>query len=187
MPIRAPSGSSGHAVLAEPCARDLRQSFRDFGKAADVFGVDSTEIPAVVIDSDPGDVLIWDYRLIHASFNGLDRRRFFSVNFRERAAQRAPDPVRRPRWLELTATSEDRNSTVDNVVMVPVPEELEEQVRFLRHLAGDGRDARRLERGRGRRALRAARRRPDRSRDRRRSAPSTTNPSPSPGPPRQRG
>jgi Phytanoyl-CoA dioxygenase (PhyH) len=64
-------------------ARDLRRSFRDFGKSVEVFGVDSTEIPATVIDSDPGDVLVWDYRVIHASFNGLERRRFFSVNFRE--------------------------------------------------------------------------------------------------------
>jgi ectoine hydroxylase-related dioxygenase (phytanoyl-CoA dioxygenase family) len=71
----------------------VRGALREFGKAADVFGVDSTEIPAVVVDSDPGDILIWDYRLVHASFNGLDRRRFFSVNFRERQAERAPDPV----------------------------------------------------------------------------------------------
>jgi ectoine hydroxylase-related dioxygenase (phytanoyl-CoA dioxygenase family) len=66
-------------------ARQLRQSFRQFGTSRDVFGVDSTNIPATVIDSDPGDILIWDYRVVHASFNGLDRRRFFSVNFREPA------------------------------------------------------------------------------------------------------
>jgi ectoine hydroxylase-related dioxygenase (phytanoyl-CoA dioxygenase family) len=67
-------------------ARGLRGTFREFGKTREVFGVDSTAIPATVIDSDPGDILIWDYRVIHASFNGLDRRRFFSVNFREPAA-----------------------------------------------------------------------------------------------------
>jgi hypothetical protein len=96
-PLRADSGAirvlPGTHYWQSPYAKDLRRSFRDFGKAADVFGVDSTEVPAVVIDSDPGDVLIWDYRLIHASFNGLDRRRFFSLNFREPAAESAPDSV----------------------------------------------------------------------------------------------
>ncbi len=96
-PLRADSGAirvlPGTQYWQSPYAKDLRRSFREFGKSADVFGVDSTEVPAVVIDSDPGDVLIWDYRLIHASFNGLDRRRFFSVNFRERQAESASGPV----------------------------------------------------------------------------------------------
>jgi hypothetical protein len=95
--LRADSGAirvlPGTHYWESPYARDVRGALREFGKAADVFGVDSTEIPAVVVDSDPGDILIWDYRLVHASFHGLDRRRFFSVNFRERQAQRAPDPV----------------------------------------------------------------------------------------------
>ena len=95
--LRADSGAirvlPGTQYWQSPYARDLRRGFRDFGKTADVFGVESTEIPAVVVDSDPGDILIWDYRLVHASFHGLDRRRFFSVNFRERQAERASDPV----------------------------------------------------------------------------------------------
>jgi hypothetical protein len=61
----------------------LRSSFREVGRSRELFGVDSTAIPAVVVNSDPGDLLVWDYRVIHASFNGLNRRRFFSVNFRE--------------------------------------------------------------------------------------------------------
>lgn len=85
--LRADSGAirviPGTHFWQESFARDLRRSFRDFGKSVEVFGVDSTEIPATVINSDPGDLLVWDYRVIHASFNGLDRRRFFSVNFRE--------------------------------------------------------------------------------------------------------
>jgi ectoine hydroxylase-related dioxygenase (phytanoyl-CoA dioxygenase family) len=64
-------------------ALGLRHSFRDVGKTHELFGVESPGIPATVIDSDPGDVLVWDYRIIHASFNGLNRRRYFSVNFRE--------------------------------------------------------------------------------------------------------
>jgi Phytanoyl-CoA dioxygenase (PhyH) len=70
-------------------AAGLRRSFREIGRSRELFGVDSTGIPATVIDSDPGDVLVWDYRIIHASFNGLDRRRYFTVNFRERVAASA--------------------------------------------------------------------------------------------------
>jgi Phytanoyl-CoA dioxygenase (PhyH) len=96
-PLRADSGAirvlPGTQYWQSPYARDLRGAFRDFGKTADVFGVESTEIPAVIVDSDPGDILIWDYRLVHASFNGLDRRRFFSVNFRERAREDASEPA----------------------------------------------------------------------------------------------
>jgi ectoine hydroxylase-related dioxygenase (phytanoyl-CoA dioxygenase family) len=72
-------------------AQRLRRSFREFGKSREVLGVDSTAIPATVIDSDPGDVLVWDYRIIHASFNGIDRRRFFTLNFRESLEANGPD------------------------------------------------------------------------------------------------
>ena len=50
----------------------LRSSFREVGRSRELFGVDSTAIPAVIIDSDPGDLLVWDYRVIHASFNGRE-------------------------------------------------------------------------------------------------------------------
>lgn len=88
--LRAESGAirviPGTHHWQSPYAAGLRRSFRDVGKTREIFGVDSTEVPATVIDSDPGDVLIWDYRIIHASFNGHDRRRYFSVNFREPAS-----------------------------------------------------------------------------------------------------
>jgi ectoine hydroxylase-related dioxygenase (phytanoyl-CoA dioxygenase family) len=73
-------------------AAGLRRSFREVGRTRDLFGVDSTDIPGTVIDSDPGDVLVWDYRIIHASFKGLNRRRYFSVNFREPVAATVSEP-----------------------------------------------------------------------------------------------
>jgi hypothetical protein len=86
-PLRADSGAirvlPGTHFWQGGYAVGLRQSFREVGKSRELFGVDSTEIPATTIDSDPGDVLVWDYRIIHASFNGLNRRRYFSVNFQE--------------------------------------------------------------------------------------------------------
>jgi ectoine hydroxylase-related dioxygenase (phytanoyl-CoA dioxygenase family) len=94
--LRAESGAirviPGTHYWQSPYAVGLRRSFRDVGKTGETFGVESTEIPATVIDSDPGDVLIWDFRIIHASFKGFDRRRYFSVNFREPAAASAQTP-----------------------------------------------------------------------------------------------
>jgi hypothetical protein len=89
-PLRADSGAirviPGTHYWQGAYARQLRKSFREFGSSQQVFGVESTAIPATVVDSDPGDVLVHDYRVVHASFNGLDRRRFFTINFREPAA-----------------------------------------------------------------------------------------------------
>jgi hypothetical protein len=89
-PLRADSGAirvlPGTHFWQGDYAVGLRQSFRDVGKSRELFGVDSTDVPAIVVDSDPGDVLVWDYRIIHASFNGLNRRRYFTVNFQERVA-----------------------------------------------------------------------------------------------------
>jgi hypothetical protein len=48
------------------------------------FGVEPDEIPCFTIDNDPGDVLVWSFRTFHASFHGGDRRRSFSLTFRQR-------------------------------------------------------------------------------------------------------
>jgi hypothetical protein len=49
----------------------------------DTFGVDYDQIPSVVVESRPGDLLMWNYRTVHASFGGDDRRRLFSVSFKQ--------------------------------------------------------------------------------------------------------
>jgi hypothetical protein len=65
-------------------ATELRRSLHDPAAIRSAFGVDPEEIPAWTIESEPGDVVIWSYRSIHASFNGGQRRRLFSLNFRAR-------------------------------------------------------------------------------------------------------
>lgn len=89
-PLRADSGAiriiPGTHHWDETFARSIRSQFRTFGRTREVFGVESEEIPSIILNSDPGDLLVWDYRTIHASFHGQDRRRFFSLNFRVPAA-----------------------------------------------------------------------------------------------------
>ena len=70
-------------------ARTLRRDFTDVDGPEEVFGVAREDIPAYVLESEPGDAVVWDYRTIHASFGGRQRRRLLSLNFKEQAADPA--------------------------------------------------------------------------------------------------
>ena len=71
--------------LRAECA-EAHQGARDRSRAT--FGVDDRELPSVALETDPGDIVVWDFRTIHASFYGGTRRRLFSINFRERPYRR---------------------------------------------------------------------------------------------------
>jgi ectoine hydroxylase-related dioxygenase (phytanoyl-CoA dioxygenase family) len=49
-------------------------------------GVDWHEIPAYTITNSPGDVLLGDFRLFHATVNSGANRRLFTLNFRQTGA-----------------------------------------------------------------------------------------------------
>lgn len=70
----------------DPYARGLRRDLNDPEAIRGIFGVDPADIPSWTLENEPGDVIIWSFRTIHASFNGGQRRRLFSLNFREPAA-----------------------------------------------------------------------------------------------------
>lgn len=57
--------------------------FSDTDKIRDHFGVEADELPSHTVDTNAGDLVVWDYRVIHASFRGGPRRRLLSINFRE--------------------------------------------------------------------------------------------------------
>ncbi len=46
----------------------------------DSLGVPGSQVPATILDTVPGDVLVFDHNLLHASFNGSGRRRMFTLN-----------------------------------------------------------------------------------------------------------
>jgi hypothetical protein len=50
------------------------------------YGVKPEELPSWTLESEPGDLIVWSFRTVHASFNGGQRRRLFSINFREALA-----------------------------------------------------------------------------------------------------
>ena len=51
---------------------------------SDIFGMTGDQIPAVALESNPGDVLVFNHRIKHSSWGGSNRRRMFTMNFSER-------------------------------------------------------------------------------------------------------
>ena len=78
--IRIIPGSHFHQ---QTFSRTLRRAFKNEAGVTEVFGVEGREIPSIVVESVPGDLVLWNFRTIHGSYNGGERRRLFSLNFGE--------------------------------------------------------------------------------------------------------
>jgi hypothetical protein len=87
-PLRAETGAirviPGSQFFRESFAKALRAGFREPAQIEDHFGVPASEIPSVTLETDPGDLVVWDFRAVHASFGGGVGRRLFSINYRQR-------------------------------------------------------------------------------------------------------
>ncbi len=55
---------------------DARQARR----SPELWGIEQREVPAVALESRPGDVVAFNHNLMHASFGGDRRRRMFTLN-----------------------------------------------------------------------------------------------------------
>lgn len=69
--------------FSETFATTLRADLEDPAKVLMTYGVDGSEIPSVALDTNPGDLLVGNYRTLHASFKGGDGRRLFTMSFKE--------------------------------------------------------------------------------------------------------
>ena len=67
----------------------FRQVTKEPERIPENLGVGIDEIPAWTLETEPGDVIVTNFRTLHASFNGRARRRLFTVNFRAAADDRA--------------------------------------------------------------------------------------------------
>ena len=55
-------------------------------ESEELWGVSPAEIPGdVALESEPGDLVVFDHNLLHASFGGGNRRRMFTINLHKRA------------------------------------------------------------------------------------------------------
>lgn len=88
-PLRGDTGAirmlPGTNFFGSPYSQAVRRGTDDAASVEQVFGVAPDELPAYVLETEPGDCVVWDYRTIHASFGGKNRRRLLSLNFREPA------------------------------------------------------------------------------------------------------
>ena len=62
----------------------LQSQLRGTDKAPSLFGITGDQIPAVALESNPGDIVVFNNNLKHSSWGCSDRRRMFTMNFSER-------------------------------------------------------------------------------------------------------
>jgi hypothetical protein len=62
-------------------ANSLEEHLRE---SEDTLGVHGRDVPAMALETLPGDLLMFDLCTKHASFGGSDRRRMFTINLQER-------------------------------------------------------------------------------------------------------
>ena len=53
-------------------------------KSEDLWGVDGAQVPAQAVETQPGDVVVFDHKTKHASFGGGGWRRMFTMNMCQR-------------------------------------------------------------------------------------------------------
>ncbi|HLK57073.1 MAG TPA: phytanoyl-CoA dioxygenase family protein [Chthonomonadaceae bacterium] len=75
----------GSHVLGSPWVAQVRR----VGRPEEHFGVHGRDIPAIPLESQPGDVVVFNHNLHHASFGGNSARRMFTLNLCRRAQEGA--------------------------------------------------------------------------------------------------
>jgi hypothetical protein len=74
---------SGTGDVGGSYVMTIRQLFNDPDNARETLGIELDEVPSWTLEVDPGDLIVGNYRTMHASFGGGPRRRLFTVNFKE--------------------------------------------------------------------------------------------------------
>ena len=71
----------GSHRVGEGYAESLQQKI---GRSKETFGVQGRDIPAVALETKPGDLVCFNHNTKHASFGGGARRRMFTINVCQR-------------------------------------------------------------------------------------------------------
>jgi hypothetical protein len=86
-PQRADTGAirmiPGTNFFRDEFAKSVRGRLLDVPRISEVLGVEPRDIPSWTLETDPGDVVVWNYRTVHGSFGGGEHRRLISLSFRE--------------------------------------------------------------------------------------------------------
>lgn len=60
---------------------------KDVKKSQELWGVSGSEVPAVALEVNPGDIVAFLHNTKHAAFGGSERRRMFTINCCERVGE----------------------------------------------------------------------------------------------------
>lgn len=74
----------GSHRTGEGFAEDVQAHIRDIPEA---FGGDGAGLPALALETGPGDVVVFNHNLKHAAFGGSTRRRMFTINCSQRFSE----------------------------------------------------------------------------------------------------
>lgn len=63
-----------------------RPEFRDWaargaGSSCALWNIEGRDVPSVALESQPGDIVVFNHNLMHAAFGGSTQRRMFTINF----------------------------------------------------------------------------------------------------------
>ncbi|MDA1192903.1 MAG: phytanoyl-CoA dioxygenase family protein, partial [Candidatus Poribacteria bacterium] len=64
------------------------------GKSRDLWGIGGADVPAVALETKPGDILCFNHNTKHAAFGGGVRRRMFTMNLCQRYPESRLDDLR---------------------------------------------------------------------------------------------
>ena len=97
----------GSAFGGDPFAAALHEAvpFSSNSRPEEFWGVAGNEVPGYPIESNPGDVLLFNHKVKHSSWGGGDRRRMFTLNFQQRVNREDLPFLQK----EILAQAEQRN------------------------------------------------------------------------------
>jgi hypothetical protein len=84
--LRVLPGTSFHE---DDFAKQVRPGLFHRERTEETFGITVEEVPAHVVDNQPGDLIAINFRTAHATFNSQSGRRLFTLNYRERSTSPA--------------------------------------------------------------------------------------------------
>jgi ectoine hydroxylase-related dioxygenase (phytanoyl-CoA dioxygenase family) len=87
-PVRAATGAlrviPGSHRYGDTFAEDLQKSL---SHAPETLGLRGDQVPAIALESNPGDVVVFNQTTKHSSWGGSNRRRMFTINCTARYAE----------------------------------------------------------------------------------------------------
>ena len=84
-----PVGRESGALRVIPCSHKIGDAFaeslhKQLSKSAQEWGVAGPAVPAIALETQPGDLVCFNHNIKHASFHGSQSRRMFTMNFCQR-------------------------------------------------------------------------------------------------------